>query len=64
MQTDRALIKDFAKFVCGFADTIWIWQDRRRGRHALMRLPERALRDMGLCRSQAVAEYEKPFWRD
>ncbi|MBT5046986.1 MAG: DUF1127 domain-containing protein [Rhodospirillaceae bacterium] len=64
MQTDQPLAQHMARTICDFADRLWIWQDRRRSRRALMRLPERALNDMGLGRSQAVAEYDKPFWRE
>lgn len=64
MQTANPLTRECARIIYGFADALANWQDRRRGRLALMRLPERTLKDMGLCRGQAAAEYEKPFWQD
>ncbi len=63
MQTDAPLLNNFATAVRGFARTVMIWQDRRRTRRALMRLSERSLKDIGLCRDQALGEYDKPFWR-
>ena len=39
------------------------WQERRRTRVQLMTLSERQLKDIGLTRGQAMAEWEKPFWR-
>ena len=39
------------------------WRDRRRQRHALMRLDDRLLRDIGLSRADVEREASKPFWR-
>ena len=39
------------------------WQDRRRQRHALARLDDRMLRDIGLTTVDVDAELSKPFWR-
>jgi uncharacterized protein YjiS (DUF1127 family) len=39
------------------------WSMRTRQRSELAELPERALRDMGITRGQALAEAAKPFWR-
>ncbi|AWN53666.1 DUF1127 domain-containing protein [Methylobacterium sp. 17Sr1-1] len=41
-----------------------LWADRRRERRALMACPEGLLKDVGLSRSDALREAEKPFWRD
>jgi len=35
------------------------WKERRM----LLELDERVLRDIGISRSQALAEASKPFWR-
>ena len=37
--------------------------ERSRQRRALSRLSEAMLRDIGLTRSDATRECEKPFWR-
>ena len=39
------------------------WLERRSSRRALADLDERLLRDIGLSRSEAVAESAMPFWR-
>ena len=44
-------------------DTMAIWRERRRGRRFLMTLDERTLQDIGLSRCNALAEFDRPFWR-
>ena len=44
-------------------DTVLMWQERERQRRQLMSLDARILTDMGMSRADAVAEYDKPFWR-
>ena len=44
-------------------DTVLMWQERELQRGQLMTLDARILTDMGINRADAVAEYEKPFWR-
>jgi uncharacterized protein YjiS (DUF1127 family) len=40
------------------------WRRRKNGRLELARLDERMLRDIGLTRSDAEYEINKPFWRE
>lgn len=40
-----------------------IWLQRRRTRLALAELDDRLLRDVGLSRSDAIAESAMPFWQ-
>ncbi|HVO04770.1 MAG TPA: DUF1127 domain-containing protein [Candidatus Cybelea sp.] len=40
-----------------------VWQDRRHQRHALARLDDRMLHDIGLTAADVEAEISKPFWR-
>ena len=40
------------------------WQERATQRHHLATLDDRALKDVALTRADAVAEAEKPFWRN
>lgn len=44
-------------------DTVLLWQEREMQRRQLMSLDARLLSDMGMSRGNAVAEYDKPFWR-
>ena len=38
------------------------WQDRANQRHLLRSMPDAALKDMGISRSDAEREAGKPFW--
>ncbi len=40
-----------------------LWAERRRQRRALLRLPERTLKDLGINRVEALKEADKPFWK-
>ena len=40
------------------------WRERRRGRAALASLGDRMLRDIGITRTDAEHEINKPFWRE
>lgn len=39
------------------------WMERVRQREALASLDDRMLRDLGITRTEAVRECEKPFWK-
>ena len=39
------------------------WQTNRRTRKDLARLSDFMLKDLGISRSQAENEYQKPFWK-
>jgi uncharacterized protein YjiS (DUF1127 family) len=45
------------------AGAVLMWQERVRQRHMLASMDDHLLRDLGLSRSEAQAEWEKPFWR-
>lgn len=45
-------------------DRLSLWRQRRRERSELARLNDRELYDFGASRSDAMAELQKPFWRD
>lgn len=49
---NRRLIASFRK-----------WQTNRRTRKDLARLSDFMLKDLGISRSQAENEYQKPFWK-
>jgi uncharacterized protein YjiS (DUF1127 family) len=42
---------------------VMVWRERSRSRAMLARLNERDIRDLGLTRTDAWAEINKPFWR-
>lgn len=44
-------------------DALELWARRRRDRDALLRLDDYLLKDIGLNRYEAEAEWRKPFWR-
>ena len=58
---------DFTSLVSTLAlrgvDVILEWQERARQRHMLATMDAHLLRDIGLDRSAAREEAEKPFWR-
>lgn len=43
---------------------ITVWIRRYRSRQQLARLNDRMLSDIGLNRSNALAEARKPFWKE
>jgi len=52
-----------ARIVQGF-DTLALWRERRAARGVLASFDDRLLKDIGISRSEALAELHKPFWRD
>jgi uncharacterized protein YjiS (DUF1127 family) len=44
-------------------ERIRVWAERARGRRALARLDDAALKDLGISRVDAWREVNKPFWR-
>lgn len=44
-------------------EVIALWHGRARQRSELARLEPWQLRDMGIARSEAASEANKPFWR-
>jgi uncharacterized protein YjiS (DUF1127 family) len=58
---------DFTTLVATVAlrgvDAVLLWQERARQRHMLAMMDDHLLRDIGLDRSAARVEAEKPFWR-
>lgn len=60
------LVRGLAAARAGFLRLVLIvdtWSERRAQRFALAALDDRGLRDIGLSRSEAGAECDKPFWR-
>lgn len=41
----------------------FVWRERARQRRALLRMSDRMMDDIGISRSEALAEAAKPFWR-
>jgi uncharacterized protein YjiS (DUF1127 family) len=44
-------------------DVLHTWQQRYRGRRALLQLDDWLLKDLGYSRAAAAREARKPFWR-
>jgi uncharacterized protein YjiS (DUF1127 family) len=44
-------------------DRLWEWRGRSRERRHLASLTDALLKDIGISRADAAAEFEKPFWR-
>ncbi|KAA0588900.1 DUF1127 domain-containing protein (plasmid) [Azospirillum oryzae] len=44
-------------------DVLFSAMERRKQRHALMRLDDHQLKDIGVSRSEVEQEVSKPFWR-
>lgn len=44
-------------------ESFMAWRERARSRRDLMRLTEHQLKDIGLSRHDAEAEFQKPFWQ-
>ncbi len=44
-------------------DKLGDWQERGAQRRRLMALDERMLHDIGMCRTTAIDEAAKPFWK-
>ena len=42
----------------------WEWENRKASRRGLRDLPDHLLRDIGVTRWDAVAEAQKPFWKE
>jgi uncharacterized protein YjiS (DUF1127 family) len=40
------------------------WRARVRGRQLLRDFDDRMLRDLGICRAEAIREARKRFWRE
>jgi Uncharacterized conserved small protein len=53
----------FGRAVVALFDTVAEWNERRRQRRALQALPDYLLHDIGVSRTDAAQEAEKPFWR-
>ena len=44
-------------------DTVCVWSERVRQRRQLLSLSDQMLSDIGVSRTDAFKECEKPFWR-
>lgn len=60
---NRHALSRNSSLVAPFWQTLGLWLERISQRRALAALDDRTLQDIGLSRSTAVGEAEKPFWR-
>ena len=56
-------VPPLSRMAFAVARTVMAWETRRIERHALRRLDDHMLRDIGLPVYEARAEAQKPFWR-
>lgn len=49
--------------VVRFLSALLLWQERAGQRRRLAEMEGHMLKDLGISRSQAVAEASKPFWQ-
>ncbi len=61
--TDRAVRRRARWNIAALLALIGTWRGRMQERRALAGLCDRALRDIGVTRIDAMREAEKPFWR-
>ena len=61
--TDHAIHARAPRNVAGLLSLIGEWVHRIESRRELAGLCDRALRDIGVTRVDAMREAEKPFWR-
>ena len=61
--TDYATQARAPRNIAGFLSVIGEWAHRIESRRELAGLCDRALRDIGLTRVDAINEASKPFWR-
>jgi uncharacterized protein YjiS (DUF1127 family) len=61
--TERAVSSRTAGISAGLFSLIGEWLHRIESRRELADLGDRALRDIGITRVDAMREAEKPFWR-
>ncbi len=53
----------FTGMLVRLAETVAVGIERRRQRHALARLDDRMLRDIGLTSADVEGELSKPLWK-
>ncbi len=57
------LVHKLKKRVSSLKSTLQIWRERSRQRKALTQLSPYLLKDIGVSRSDAMNEVQKPFWK-
>lgn len=60
---NRLWLHRLADRIGGMRRTLQAWRERAHGRAQLARMSEVELRDIGLSRTDAWYETNKPFWR-
>ena len=59
----RAILTPAARVAVKLAVVVMTWDDAYRSRQTLKRLTPDQLQDVGLTRSQALAEAKRGFWQ-
>jgi uncharacterized protein YjiS (DUF1127 family) len=63
MRAERAPASSFGSRSASLLRHILTWWERTRQRQALATVDDWLLKDMGVSRSDAMREYDKPFWQ-
>jgi uncharacterized protein YjiS (DUF1127 family) len=58
----RSLARQLARQAERAITTLLRWQELARQRRALLRLDDHMLKDIGVSRTDALREAERPFW--
>ena len=58
-----AIVRGPGAVLMRMLNVLLTWQERAAQRHALGRLDDRMLADLGLSRVDVAIELSKPFWR-
>lgn len=61
-QRRRSLVRQLARQAERAVTTLLRWHELARTRRALMRLDDTMLKDIGLSRTDALREADRPFW--
>ena len=61
-QRRRSLVRQLARQAERAVTTLLRWHELARQRRALMRLDDTMLKDIGLSRTDALREADRPFW--
>jgi uncharacterized protein YjiS (DUF1127 family) len=52
-----------SEYLQSLATSLRVWRHRSQTRHSLKALSKQHLSDIGISRTEAVVEADKPFWR-
>jgi uncharacterized protein YjiS (DUF1127 family) len=64
IETDQSgIVHRASEYLQSVATSLRVWRHRSQTRRSLKVLSEQHLSDIGISRTEAVVEADKPFWR-